>query len=57
LYLCPPRGKITFQNNFEVFPAKFLGFEVKPNYNDIEDNNKEVEDKNKEAINKMVNNF
>lgn len=32
LYICPPIGKISFLNNFDLYPARFLGFEVKPNY-------------------------
>jgi len=51
LYLCPPAEKIYFENNFSKFPAKFLGFEVKPNYDGAKT------DDEKAAINKMVNNF
>jgi hypothetical protein len=63
LYLCPPADKIYFQNHFNLFPAKFLGFEVKPNYDGVGD--EESKDKKvaeaakaaKEAINKKVNMF
>ena len=51
LYLCPPANKITFQNKFDVYPARFLGYEVKPKYQ-AKSNQTE-----KDVVNKMVNNF
>lgn len=35
--MCPPQDKIKLQNAFDSYPAKFLGFEVKPNYEIVND--------------------
>mgnify|MGYP006103526773 CR=1 FL=1 len=61
--MCPPADKIYFQNHFKLFPAKVLGFEVKPNYDGIGD--EKSKDKKvaaaakaaKDEINKKVNMF